>query len=145
MSRGRKVEIFRSGLEQKVAEQMDSLGVKYEYENNETKIKYSIPAHQASYLPDFLLQLPSGRRIYVEAKGIWDYKDRYKHLLIRRQHPEHDIRFVFQRAGQRIRKGSATTYRDICEGRGRGLFKGITWKYGDKGLIPEEWLEDNDL
>lgn len=79
--------------------------------------------------------------MYIETKGIWAYDDRYKHYLIRCQHPELDIRFVFTRSKSRISKGSKTTYRDICEGRGRGVFRGVTWKYADK-TIPKEWLNE---
>lgn len=132
---------YRSKLEERVAEQMDSLGVQYEYENKENKIEYIIPASKHTYLPDFTIFTKTGKRIFIEPKGIWDYSDRYKHRLIKQQHPEHDIRFIFQRSKQRIRKGSKTTYRDICNGCGRGIFRGVTWKYSDK-LIPEEWFEE---
>ena len=132
--------VYRSKLEALVAEQLDLNNIEYTYEDTNTKIKYVKPAINRSYLPDFLIRSKSGKHIYVEAKGIWDYNDRYKHLLIRQQHPEYDIRFVFQRAKQRIRKGSKTTYRDICEGHGRGIFKGVTWHYSDNGIIPREWF-----
>ena len=142
MSRGTKVGKYRSKLEQRVAEQLNKASVQYAYEDKEYKIDYSVPATKRSYLPDFIIRTKHGRDIYVEAKGIWDYDDRYKHYLIRVQRPELDIRFVFQRANQRIRKGSKTTYRDICEGRGTRLFKGIEWQYGDGGLVPEGWLNE---
>jgi len=142
MSRGEKTGKFRSKLEHRVSEQLDKLDVKYEYENKEYKIDYTVPATKRSYLPDFILQHPAGETIYIEVKGIWDYQDRYKHLLIKQQHPDLDIRFVFQRAGQRIRRSSKTTYRDICEGSGKGVWKGQTWRYSDKGIIPKEWLQD---
>lgn len=142
MARSKPTKGMRSKLEVKVAEQMDKLGVQYLYEDKESTIKYSVPATLHRYLPDFVIQRSDGGLLLLEAKGIWDYKDRYKHLLIRQQHPELDIRFVFQRAKQRIRKGSKTTYRDICEGRGTSVFKDVTWKYGDGGLIPNEWFEE---
>ena len=142
MSRGPKTERFRSKLEALVAEQLDLNNIEYTYEDKETKIDYTKPAIKRSYLPDFLIRSKSGKYIYVEAKGIWDYDDRYKHCLIRQQHPELDIRFVFQRAGQRIRKGSKTTYKDICDGRGKGIFKDVVWKYGTGGIIPKEWLDE---
>ena len=50
---------FRSGLEEKVADLMVELGVKYEYES--TKVPYVI---QHNYTPDFLL--PNG--IFLECK-----------------------------------------------------------------------------
>ena len=52
---------FRSGLEEKVADLLVNLGVKYEYES--TKVPYVL---QCNYTPDFLL--PNG--IYLETKGL---------------------------------------------------------------------------
>ena len=60
---------FRSGLEEKVADLMVNLDVKYEYES--TKIPYQI---QFNYTPDFLL--PNG--VYLECKGYWEAGDRRK-------------------------------------------------------------------
>ena len=55
---------FRSGLEEKVADLMVNLGVKYEYES--TKVPYTI---MHNYSPDFLL--PNG--VYLECKGSVSY------------------------------------------------------------------------
>jgi hypothetical protein len=104
-------------------------------------VEYTVPAKHSKYLPDFVLDRPDGTTLIIETKGIWTYDDRYKHLLLRQQRPDLDIRFVFSRAKQRISKRSQTTYGDICEGRGRGAFKGVTWKYSDK-IIPKEWLDE---
>ena len=92
-------------------------------------------------MPDFILTTSVGSEIIIETKGIWDYADRVKHALIQKQYPDLDIRFVFTRSNSRIRKGSNTTYADICEGRGRDLLKGCTWKYADE-LVPQEWLDE---
>ena len=140
MSRAKKTRGLRSKLEVKVEDQLIKYGVTYEYEPADKKISYVVPAMEHRYTADFVIPRADGSFIYVEAKGIWDYADRYKHLLIRQQHPELDIRFVFQRAGQRIRKCSKTTYRDICEGRGRAVFKDVVWQYSDNGIIPREWF-----
>jgi hypothetical protein len=98
------------------------LGVEFEYES--TKIEYM---KIATYTPDFIL--PNG--IIVETKGLWTSEDRTKHLLIREQHPELDVRLCFMNARNKIRKGSKTTYALWCEK------KGI--KYCDK-TIPKSWL-----
>jgi hypothetical protein len=135
------VQTHRSGLEVKVAEQLNKLKANYEFEPKEGKIVYEIPSSIHTYTPDFVITSKSGKTIIVETKGIWDYADRYKHLLIRRQHPDLDIRFVFTRSKQRIRKGSTTTYASICEGLGRAPFKGVKWQYADK-RIPDEWLSE---
>ena len=131
----------RSGLEEKIDEQLKSAGTSYTYENPDTRIPYTVPSSDHKYLPDFCITRPDGTTLIIEAKGIWSYEDRYKHLLIRQQHPELDIRFIFSRSKSRISKRSTTTFGDICEGLGRGPFKGITWKYSDK-IIPTEWLNE---
>jgi hypothetical protein len=132
---------YRSGLEEKIAEQLSKKKVSFEYEPSDKKIVYTIPESAHKYTPDFVLTKKDGTNMYVESKGIFDRADRMKHLLIRQQHPELDIRFVFSRSKARIRKGSKTTYAMICEGLGRAPFKGVTWRYADK-LIPGEWLNE---
>lgn len=116
---------FRSGLEDKIAKQLEDAGIKVEYET--TKIKYVQPTTYHTYTPDFVL--PNG--IIVETKGRFVAADRKKHLLIKQQHPDLDIRFVFQRSQNTISKGSKTTYADWADKHG--------FKYADKE-IPEEWL-----
>ena len=61
----------------------------------------------------------------------WVLEDRKKHLLIKEQHPELDIRIVFQSARTKIRKGSKTSYGDFCDKHG------IPWA---EKYIPESWL-----
>ena len=133
--------LYRSGLEERVAELLTNKNVKYSYEPSDRKIVYTIPESLHKYTPDFILDTASGKEIIVETKGIWDSTDRTKHLLIRQQYPNLDIRFVFTNPRARIRKGSKTTYADICEGRGRGEFKGVCWLYAHK-TIPEDWLNE---
>jgi len=136
----RRVQL-RSGLEDKVHAQLTKKKILFEYEPSDKKIVYIIPESTHKYTPDFVLTTASGNTIYVETKGIWDSEDRKKHLLIRQQHPDKDIRFVFTRSKARIRKGSKTTYADICNGMGRGVFKNVKWMYADK-LVPIEWLKE---
>jgi len=97
---------FRSGLEEKVADLMVELGVKYEYES--TKVPYEI---QHNYTPDFLL--PNG--IYLECKGYWEAEDRRKIKAVIEQHPEIDLRMVFQAPYNKISKKSKTTYAQWCD------------------------------
>lgn len=123
----RKVGAFRSGLEDKVAKQLEAKGIKAEYEM--WKIPYVVPASNHTYRPDFIL--PNG--IIVETKGLWEADDRKKHLLIREQYPELDIRLVFSSSRTKIYKGSPTSYGEFCEK------KGIP--FADK-LIPTEWLKE---
>lgn len=117
---------FRSGFEGRISKQLEEEGVKVEYET--TKIKYSVPESKHTYTADFLL--PNG--IIVETKGRFVTADRKKHLLIKEQHPNLDIRFVFQNSKNKISKGSKTSYADWCEKHG--------FLYSDKE-IPKEWLK----
>lgn len=129
---------YRSEFEKDIARQLRLRKIKFEYEKE--KIPYTKVTYH-NYVPDFIIHTKSGKKVYIEAKGIWVFADRYKHLLIRRQHPELDIRFVFYNAKGKIRKGSKTTYADICEGKGKGMFKDVTWKYSNK-KIPVSWLNE---
>ena len=132
---------YRSKFESTIGHQLECSRTEYEYEPSGRRIRYVIPEKSGTYLPDFVYTSRSGKEIIIEAKGLWTYEDRYKHLLIKQQQPELDIRFVFQRASNRISKGSKISYRDICEGRGRGIWSGVTWPYSET-TIPEEWLKE---
>jgi hypothetical protein len=118
---------YRSGLEVAVARQLEKAGVPFEYET--TKIHYRVDEVR-SYRPDYVL--PNG--IIVETKGRFVVADRKKHLLIKKQHPHLDIRFVFTNSKAKINKGSKTTYGMWCEKHG--------FQYADK-LIPKEWLDEH--
>ena len=76
---------------------LDSRGVDYEYEPRDKTVSY---AKQHSYLPDVVLS----NGIIIEYKGWFKPSDRTKHLLIKKQHPDLDVRFVFQRASQTLSK-----------------------------------------
>ena len=94
-----KLNGHKSGLETKIDEHLKSQGIDGEYEKHE--IKYVIPASEHSYKPDF--KLPNG--IFIESKGWFLPEDRKKHLLIKKQHPDLDIRFVLQSPNSKIYKG----------------------------------------
>jgi hypothetical protein len=115
---------YRSGLEERVSKELEEAGVKYEYETQ--KIKYRVEEDR-TYTPDFIL--PNG--IIVETKGRFVVSDRKKHLLIQKQRPELDIRFVFQNSRAKLYKGAKSTYGQWCDKHG--------FLYADKS-IPEDWL-----
>jgi len=117
---------YRSGLEDRISEQLKSLGVQFKYE--EFKIKYEVNEIR-TYTPDF--ELPNG--IIIESKGRFVAADRKKHLLVKDQFPRLDIRFVFSNSKGKISKGSKTSYADWCDKHG--------YRYADK-LIPEEWIKE---
>ena len=118
---------YRSGLEEDLAESLRARGVKYTYE--ETKIKYIQPASEHQYTADF--ELENG--IIIESKGRFLVADRKKHLLIKRQQPHLDIRFIFSNSRQKISKNSRTTYADWCHKNG--------FLFADKE-IPDSWIKE---
>lgn len=121
------IEGYRSGLEEKIAQQLKALGIAPNYETE--IIEYTKPAKVSKYHPDF--RLPN--RIYIETKGRFVTADRQKHLLIKAQRPDKEIRFVFSNSRSRISKKSKTTYADWCQKNG--------FKYADK-MIPKEWIDE---
>jgi hypothetical protein len=117
---------FRSGLEKRTAAWLKLRKVKFKYE--ETRIPYAV-SETRHYTPDF--QLPNG--IYIETKGRFLPSDRKKHLLVQKQYPELDIRFVFSNPKAKIRKGSKTSYADWCDKHG--------FLYAQE-YIPVEWVKE---
>jgi hypothetical protein len=119
---------YRSGLEERVAKQLNDLKVLFEYET--LKINYKKPERLAYYRPDFIL--PNG--IIIEAKGRFLTKDRKKHRLIKEQFGDkYDIRFVFSNSKDKIGNKSKTTYALWCEKLG--------FKYCDCE-IPTAWIKE---
>ena len=116
---------FRSGFEQAVALQLEAAGADFEYEPKDKRIEYQ--NKPSKDLPDFVL--PNG--VLIEVKGRFTGADRAKHLLIQAQHPELDIRFVFQRDNT-LSKVSKTRYSDWCDKHGF-QYCFVT--------VPEEWYE----
>lgn len=118
-------EGYRSGLEERVARELNAAGHSFKFEA--VKLKFVQPAKPRSYTPDF--QLANG--VFIETKGRFLTADRQKHLWIKEQCPNIDLRFVFSNPNARISKGSKTTYADWCERNG--------FLYA-KGSIPASWL-----
>jgi len=100
-------------------------GVEFQYET--LKIPYR--RKDSVYNPDFILT----NGIIIEAKGHLSQADRVKMKLVKDQHPLFDIRFVFQRAQNKISKTSKTTYAMWAD------LHGFPWA---EGLIPEKWLKE---
>lgn len=121
---------FRSGLEDRVSHQITEAGLELLYETD--KIGYVVPARDSKYTPDFKLPKKGGF-FYIETKGIWTVQDRAKHLLIQKQHPDLDIRFVFSNQNAKLYKGSPTSYASYCEKH--------NFRYANK-VIPEAWLTE---
>ena len=118
---------FRSGLEESFAAQLKAAGILFEYES--FKIPFVEPSKNRNYTPDF--KLPNG--IIIETKGRFESCDRQKHLWVKAQHPELDIRFVFSNSKAKIAKRSQTTYADWCRKNG--------FQFADK-TAPDAWLKE---
>lgn len=117
---------YRSGLEIKTKDYLTERNVQFKYEA--VKIEWEDLMYR-TYTPDFIL--PNG--IIIETKGRFTSDDRRKHSLIKKQHPNLDIRFVFESSKRKLSKGAKTTYALWCE---RNKFL-----YADR-VIPEEWLKE---
>ena len=114
---------YRSMFEVNFAASLKARGVEAVYEPE--KLPYTL---HYDYVPDF--KLSNG--VYLECKGKLDPDSRRKMLAVKRQHPSLDIRFVFMRASNRLRKGSKTTYAQWAESHG---FK---WC---EGMPPKDWFK----
>lgn len=125
-------EGFRSGLEQKAAAQLLAAGIPVAYET--TVIEYEVPTRTAKYTADF--RLPNG--VIVETKGRFVTDDRKKHRLIKDQHPNLDIRLLFNNPNARISKLSKTTYAKWCTDHGIKYAKAVS----RDAPIPIEWINE---
>ena len=126
MVRKHNANRYRSGLEKGVAEFLKQNKKSFRYED--LKIEWKDLRYR-TYTPDFILD----NGIIVETKGIFDNEDRRKHLAVREQHPELDIRLVFSNAKAKLYKGSKTTYAMWCDKNG--------FLYSHR-VIPPDWLKE---
>jgi hypothetical protein len=117
---------YRSGLEHSISLYLTELKHKYDYET--IKIEWEDLTYR-KYTPDFILS----NGIIVETKGRFVTADRKKHILIKKQHPKLDIRFVFTNSRSKLSKVSKSSYGQWCTKHG--------FKYHDR-IIPEDWLKE---
>ena len=117
---------FRSRFELQLAKGLADNKVKFEYESK----KFLYVPKPRTYTPDFYLVESD---IYIEAKGHLDKADRVKMALVKQQHKDLDIRFVFMNARNKIYKGSRTTYADWCNKH--------DFRWAEKS-IPMEWFKN---
>lgn len=113
---------FRSKFEQMIAFGLLALDRCFEYEPD--KFTYTLTK---TYTPDF--KLPNG--IYVESKGVLRASDITKLRAFKEQHPEVDLRLLFQNAKNKVRRGSKTTYGEWA------TKNGFIWAEGME--IPDDW------
>ena len=118
---GRRVKGKRSSFEAKIEEELQKLGVDYQYEGKSFRYYES---HM--YTPDFVL----GNGICLEVKGWFTAADRQKALTVQKMYPELDIRFIFGK-NNKMSKYSDSRYSDWCIAHG--------FKYAI-GSVPPEWI-----
>ena len=122
---------MKGTFEERVISDLTERGVPYKYEPE--KIAYTVERH---YIPDLLIN-----QMWVELKGYFRQDAQRKMKAIKAQHPDMDIRFVFQKAdspiqGAKKRKdGSKMTCAEWADRQG------FVWA---EATIPEEWLNELD-
>lgn len=88
-SSGKTIKV-RSNLEVKLSTILTESNCPWEYEV--TKLSYTVPESNHTYTVDFTV----GNKLLIEGKGyLSDYRERQKYVLLKDQHPDLDLRFVF--------------------------------------------------
>lgn len=132
----------RSKFEDRLADELDEKGVKYEYEQYSYLYEEPLRKNLAKcsqcgskslvregwYTPDWFL----ANGVIVESKGRFTAADRRKMVAVKTAHPDLDIKMLFMR-DNKIHKNSKTTYTMWCEAMGFDYSVG-EWK--------EEWLHE---
>jgi hypothetical protein len=99
--------------------------VKFTYETLE--LPYIL---NGNYHPDFILS----NGVIIEVKGVLDRESKRKMLAVKKQHPDRDIRFLFQEANKKV-PGTKQTHAMWADRNG------FPWC---EGTVPEEWLNAKD-
>lgn len=119
----------RSTLEERVQRNLDKRGVAYEYEP--CKLPYVV---ERNYVPDLRIG-----DMFIEIKGYFRQDAQRKMRNMKEQHPELDIRFLFQKnnstvqGAKRRKDGTKMTCAEWAERHG--------FIYAE-GIIPDEWLQN---
>ena len=115
-------------FEQRVMSNLTAKGVEFTFEPH--SLPYSVTR---DYIPDLLIG-----EMYVEIKGYFRQDAQRKMRAVKKQHPNKDIRFLFQRAeatiqGAKKRKdGTKMTCREWAERYG--------FQYAEGEEIPQTWI-----
>jgi hypothetical protein len=121
--------VFRSKSEEKIYNLLKEKNIPCEYEKGKIEYEWS---ENKTYVPDFFL-LKNG--IILEVKGRFVLEDRKKHLFIKKQKPELDIRFIFDNPKAKLYKGGKMTNGSWCD---KYKFKYSSLREG----VPEEWINE---
>lgn len=109
---------YRSGLEVKMALALNEMNVGFDFEGE--KIAWTPLPIPKTYSPDFPLNhvTKQGKRLYLETKGRFMPDDMAKHVAVKLQHPDKDIRIVFQKVKAWYRAAKRMSYGGWCEKNG---------------------------
>lgn len=122
---------FDSGIEMEVQQYLSArLGENVVY--HPIRIQFIQPAKVRHYQPDFVLR---HNDVVIETKGRFTLPDRQKHLMLKKEYPDLDLRLLFDRPFNTISKKSKTTYADWCDKNG------FIWADWSSKTIPEDWLK----
>lgn len=123
----------RSKLELKFEEILKDNQAEYEYEV--TVIPYKIPESNHKYTVDWTLL----NGILIETKGyLSDHRERYKYVLLKEQHPDLDLRFVFDNINK-LCGGTKMTHAKWAEKYG---FKYCSIKDVDQ---IQQWIKESNV
>lgn len=131
---------YKSKLEYDVATNLHNRSIFFDYETR--SYDYIIPVMHSicpecgtgpanlprTYTPDFFL----GNGIVVECKGRFTAEERKKHIAMKEQHPDLDLRMLFQ-TNNWLTARKKKRYGDWCDS------KGIKWAAGRS--VPQEWIK----
>ena len=122
---------LKGTFEERVINKLEKAGVSFQYEPH--NLPYTV---ERQYYPDLLVG-----DIYIELKGFFRQDAQRKMKAVKAQHPDLDIRFLFQRAsspvhGAKKRKdGSKMTCAEWADRYG------FVWAEGEQ--VPEEWINES--
>lgn len=111
---------MRNSFEKEVGKALRKNKAKVKYEPH--SLEYTI---HGSYLPDYIVTLPSGYSFYVEVKGYFRYEAMRKMDAVLKAHPDIDLRMIFVNKNKKNIRW--------CEKRN------IRWAIGE---VPKDWLVD---
>lgn len=125
-------EPYRSWFEVDIA--IDALARDLTFEYEKEMVPWVEPAMVRKYSPDFFVEKESKELLIVEAKGRWTAQDRKKICFVLEQHPDIDLRMLFERDNTLSRSPKSKHYSEWCDK------KGIKWAVGRS--IPEAWINE---
>ena len=153
---------YASGFEARTADQLEKDERAYEYESETCEFEYHKTISRGAvldedgekvvigsekwkvvqwhtYTCDFCIKTSKGENLFIETKGYFKPQDRAKHVLVRKQHPEADIRIIFTQDGKVSVK---TRYSQWCEKNNIKYHIVTPSNLKEGNIIPQGWLEE---